>query len=339
MKQHSTWTLAIAVLTSTLAAAAGCAAADPEGPDPTPSGGSGVGGGGEGGDGTIPEVPDCGDQCPCTAGEEESCYSGPEGTSSLGTCAAGTRVCQLQGEFGAWGPCTGEILPAAEACDDGDDNDCDGQTDEGCGCTPSAEVCDGVDNDCDGQTDEDLIVGCAGGCDTQACVGGILTGCGATGAILYESFEAVGAPQEGVVAPGTLGAFIVTAGDVDALVAPSGMSTTSHSGDVAIDLNGWGAGTLATAVPTTPGTVYALSFAYTKNPSPEVTWAIGASVKIDGVSLLDLTPNWPNDYTSLQWSCAALTFTATNSTTLIEIQSVNDNNGGVYLDTFIVKPQ
>ncbi len=338
MKQRTSWTFAIALLSSVLAAA-GCATGNPETPDPEPNGGSGTGGSGEGGDATIPDEPDCGDQCPCTAGQEEACYSGPDGTSSQGTCAAGTRVCQLEGEFGVWGPCMGEVLPGTETCDDGIDNDCDGLADEGCGCTPGTEVCDGVDNDCDGQTDEELTVACAGGCDTQACVGGTLTGCGAADAILYESFETVTAPQEGVNAPETLGAFSVTAGDVDALVAPSGMSTASHTGDVAVDLNGWGAGTLAAVVPTTPGTAYALTFAYTKNPSPEVSWAIGASVKIDGVGLLDLTPNWPNDYTSLQWSCAALTFTATNSTTLIEVQSVNDNNGGVYLDTFIVKPE
>jgi hypothetical protein len=322
-----------------LATAAGCASGDPEQPDSAQSGGAGSGGGGEGGDATIPDVPDCGDQCGCAAGDEEVCYTGPDGTSNQGVCAAGTRVCEFQGEFGTWGPCVGEVVPDIEACDHGVDNDCDGQTDEDCGCVPSAETCDGLDNDCDGQTDEELSLSCVGGCDTQACVGGTWTGCGPTGAVLYESFETVAAPQEGVVAPGALGEFSITAGDVDALVAPSGMSTTSHTGDVAVDLNGWGAGTLAASVPTTPGETYALSFAYTKNPSPEVSWAIGATVKIDGVGLLDLNPNWPNDYVSLQWSCAALTFTATDSSTLIEIQSVNDNNGGVYLDTFVVKPQ
>jgi hypothetical protein len=40
------------------------------------------------------------------------------------------------------------------------DNDCDGQTDEGCEppvCTPFAEICNGEDDNCNGEIDE----GCA----------------------------------------------------------------------------------------------------------------------------------------------------------------------------------
>jgi hypothetical protein len=81
---------------------------------------------------------------------------------------------------------------AEELCDDGLDNDCDGQTDEGCNtnCTdadgdgscppedcddtyhltyPGAdELCgDNRDNDCDGQTDEDCAVACPDGDNDQ----------------------------------------------------------------------------------------------------------------------------------------------------------------------------
>ncbi|MCH7839013.1 MAG: trypsin-like peptidase domain-containing protein [Planctomycetes bacterium] len=55
--------------------------------------------------------------------------------------------------------------PSTEVCDDGVDNDCDGDVDcadadcsgdPACACTPSTEVCDnGVDDDCDGATDCD----------------------------------------------------------------------------------------------------------------------------------------------------------------------------------------
>jgi hypothetical protein len=49
-------------------------------------------------------------------------------------------------------------VPVDEACDDGRDNDCDGQIDEGCPqCDSSDEVCDGFDNDCDGVVDNGVM--------------------------------------------------------------------------------------------------------------------------------------------------------------------------------------
>jgi len=94
-------------------------------------------------------------------------------------CPSGTQTCLL----GVWGTC---VTPA-ESCN-GTDDDCDGETDEGCGdtcttdadcdpgwvcnadgfceqgCVPATEVCNNLDDDCDGQTDE----GCGGGCTTHA---------------------------------------------------------------------------------------------------------------------------------------------------------------------------
>ena len=126
----------------------------------------------------------------CTNGETKAC-----GTD-VGACQAGQQTCAA----GAWGACQGAIGPGNETCNEIDDN-CDGQTDEGCDCVdgqtrscgqdqgacqagqqtcaagawgscrgaidPVEEICDNaIDEDCDGSTDEGCT--CASG-QTQAC--------------------------------------------------------------------------------------------------------------------------------------------------------------------------
>jgi hypothetical protein len=91
--------------------------------------------------------------CPCTAGETREC--GLELVTA--PCTGGVQTC---GASGTWSACEGAVLPTAESCGaegagNGVDEDCDGTTDELCGCVPEPELCrDGIDNDCDGVVDE-----------------------------------------------------------------------------------------------------------------------------------------------------------------------------------------
>ncbi|MHB8873382.1 MAG: MopE-related protein [Myxococcaceae bacterium] len=59
----------------------------------------------------------------------QACYSGPPATLNVGACIEGARTCAA----GAFGPCSGEVVPAAsELCGNSIDDDCNGATDEGC---------------------------------------------------------------------------------------------------------------------------------------------------------------------------------------------------------------
>jgi len=57
------------------------------------------------------------------------CYTGPDGTDGVGACRGGARTCQ-GGDYPQV-ECPGEVTPVMEEPDNGADEDCDGQTDEG----------------------------------------------------------------------------------------------------------------------------------------------------------------------------------------------------------------
>jgi hypothetical protein len=70
------------------------------------------------------------DDCNDTADDDipdAACYDGPSGTNGVGLCHGGTQICA----GGQWRACTGQVTPSGEICD-GVDDDCDGQSDEGC---------------------------------------------------------------------------------------------------------------------------------------------------------------------------------------------------------------
>ena len=73
--------------------------------------------------------------CPCTGSASQTCYAGPPATRGFGVCKDGTQGC-LNGK---WDTCRGSVQPAAEQCNDNQDNNCDGSVDEGCPCAPGTD--------------------------------------------------------------------------------------------------------------------------------------------------------------------------------------------------------
>ncbi len=96
----------------------------------------------------------------------QACYSGPAGTQNVGLCHGGTQTCQ-EGRFGA---CVGEVVPAAELCDQLDNN-CNGRADD----LPGGQVCA-----CQPNTQRQCYSGPAGTQNIGLCRGGLQT-CNAQG--------------------------------------------------------------------------------------------------------------------------------------------------------------
>src|SRR5260221_5198478 len=120
--------------------------------------------------------PSAGDQqgCACGGGSPaRACYSSDASTRNVGVCHDGTQACLGGGEFGMYDVCQGEILPGAENCTNGLDDNCDGTidcADPTCATDPACRTgcTDGQTRPCyDGPTGTDGVGTCRDG--TQTC--------------------------------------------------------------------------------------------------------------------------------------------------------------------------
>jgi len=102
-------------------------------------------------------------------------------------------------------------------------------------------------------------------------------------------------------------------------------------------LDGNNSGGISTNIATTPGAVYSLAFAYTRNPDSKGDEFIPkASVLINGQQIANVFPNYQNDWLALNWQYVSYVFTATSASTHLAIRSLDapDDNTGVLLDAF-----
>jgi hypothetical protein len=107
----------------------------------------------------------------CEPGKMYTCYSGPAGSEGIGVCRGGSALCMAAGKLGV---CEGELVPTNELCD-GDDNDCDGQTDEGV--TNACGGCTILDHQPGDPCDPCGTYACSGR-EAISCNGGRLNNCG-----------------------------------------------------------------------------------------------------------------------------------------------------------------
>jgi hypothetical protein len=83
--------------------------------------------------------------CGCKLGATQACFPGNPKLAGVGACTKGVQTCKGGGEFTGWGPCEGAVLPTVEVCEGANDENCDGQVDDGCGCCPGTEAPCGVE--------------------------------------------------------------------------------------------------------------------------------------------------------------------------------------------------
>jgi subtilisin-like proprotein convertase family protein len=152
----------------------------------------------------------------------------------------------------------------------------------------------------------------------------------------HSSFE--GMPNQGSVTGYFVG-WHVDSGEIDLYAAPAYVSSNiADEGTNYVDMDGFlRPATISTNVPTVPGRIYTLTFAYSQNPDGRNNGypAAGMNVLENTNLLLTLwSTNAVNSWASLGWATTSVVFTATATNIHLAFQSIDPDGDsyGILLD-------
>ncbi len=133
------------------------------------------------------------------------------------------------------------------------------------------------------------------------------------------------------------GGWHVNSGDIDIYQNGGPAGSYADEGTNWVDLDGFNPGAISTNVATVAGQNYTLSFTYSRNPDGinlhRIKTAVMQALQ-NGNSLLVITNNITNTWSSLGWATTSVVFTATSNITTLTFKSLDPAGDafGVFLD-------
>jgi len=129
--------------------------------------------------------------------------------------------------------------------------------------------------------------------------------------------------------------WIVNSGSVD-IVTNQTQWSPSYEGNNALDINGFGPGSISQTFATIADQFYTVSYAYSRNaagaqdPALALITAPGANVVVSAANGNFGSPG------NLTWQTASFTFKATGSSSTLSLSSTDAGSGGVFFDDISV---
>ena len=123
----------------------------------------------------------------------------------------------------------------------------------------------------------------------------------------------------------------VDSGSVD-IVTNLTQWSPSYEGSKALDINGFGPGSISQSFATTVGNFYSVFYAYSRNAAGAQNPALAtitAPGQVIQVSAVDGSFGSPNN---LLWQTSSFTFQATSALSTLTLSSTDNGSGGVFFD-------